>query len=57
MKELISRLVKEEEGATIIEYVLLAALISVIAIAAITGIGTQVKGKYEGVNTAVGGTN
>jgi pilus assembly protein Flp/PilA len=54
MKELITRLIAEEDGATIIEYVLLAALISIVAIGAISTIGSNVKGKYGEVSTAVG---
>ena len=53
MKNLISRLMVEEDGATIIEYVLLAALISVVAITAITLIGQNVNKKYEDVSGAV----
>lgn len=49
MKQIISRLVKEEDGATIIEYVLLAALIAVVAVAAITTLGNNVKGQYSNV--------
>ena len=54
MKNLISRLMVEEDGATIIEYVLLAALISVVAIGAITLIGNNVKAKYDDVAGKVG---
>lgn len=49
MKTLVKQLWSEEDGATIIEYVLLAALIAVVAIAAITTLGNNVKGQYENV--------
>jgi pilus assembly protein Flp/PilA len=49
MKKMISRLVKEEEGATIIEYVLLAALIAVVSVVAITRLGTNISGKFNEV--------
>lgn len=55
MKQIISRLVNEEEGATIIEYVLLAALIAVVAVAAITTLGQNVSTKYDTVAGKVGG--
>ncbi len=42
MKTLIKNFFKEEEGATMVEYGILAALISVVAIVAIGGIGTRV---------------
>lgn len=37
----------EEEGATMIEYALLAALISVVAVGAVTGAGQAVKAAFE----------
>jgi pilus assembly protein Flp/PilA len=49
MKQIISRLVTEEEGATIIEYVLLAALIAVVAVGAITALGNKVSTQYTNV--------
>ena len=51
---LIKRLIREEQGQDIIEYVLLAAGISIVAIPIIPGIGTAVNGLYGQVNTAVG---
>lgn len=41
MLSMIRKLVKNEEGATAIEYGLIAALISVAAIAAFTTVGTN----------------
>ncbi len=52
---LIKRLIREEQGQDIIEYVLLAAGISIVAIPIIPGIGTAVNGLYGQVNTAVAG--
>ena len=42
MKKLM-RFLKDEEGVTAIEYGLIAALIAVVIIAAITAVGTQFK--------------
>ncbi len=42
MKELLKRFVREEEGQDLIEYALLAGLIIVVAVAVLTGIGTDV---------------
>ena len=44
---------REEDGAIAIEYGLIAGLIAVVIIAAVTGIGTQLKGKFEAVQTAL----
>lgn len=43
------KLIKNEEGATAIEYGLIAALIAVAAIAAMSNIGTQLNGTFTTV--------
>jgi len=58
MKGLFNRFVREESGQDIIEYVLLAAFISVVAWTIIQGIGTDVKTLYSAtrsVTTAAAG--
>jgi pilus assembly protein Flp/PilA len=52
MKTMI-RFFKEEEGATAIEYGLIAALISVAAIAAMTSVGTQLTATFTKVQTSL----
>ena len=47
MKNLFNRFVREESGQDIIEYVLLAAFISVVAWTIIQGIGTDVTTLYS----------
>lgn len=49
MKTLVSRFVKDESGATAIEYGLIASLIAVAAITAMTTIGTNLKGTFDSV--------
>lgn len=44
---------REEDGATAIEYGLIAGLIAVVIIAAVTGIGTQLKTKFEAIQTGL----
>ena len=46
---LITRLLKEEDGQGMIEYALIAALISIIAIAAIMAVGPDVKALWDKV--------
>lgn len=53
MKNL-ARFYKDESGATAIEYGLLAALISVVAIGAMTVIGSNLTARFESVGTALG---
>lgn len=50
MKTLIKNFFKEEEGATMVEYGILAALISVVAIVAIGGIGGRVGEAFTSIN-------
>jgi pilus assembly protein Flp/PilA len=48
-------LYKDEEGQALAEYGLILGLIAVIAIAALTLLGTALSGKLDAVNTALGG--
>lgn len=52
MKTMI-RFFKNEEGATAIEYGLIAALISVAAIGAMTALGTQLSTLFTTVQTSL----
>jgi pilus assembly protein Flp/PilA len=51
MKTLVTRFVKDESGATAIEYGLIAAGISVAIIAVVNGIGTTLNGKFTSINS------
>jgi len=53
MSKLIARFVKDESGATAIEYGLIAALISVAIIVVLTTIGTNLNTKFGEVATAL----
>ena len=44
---------KDEEGATMVEYALMLALIAIVCIAAVTFIGTSASTKFNQVGTAV----
>ena len=46
MKNLIQRLIQDQSGATAIEYGLIAALISVVIIGAVTTIGTKLQATF-----------
>ena len=54
MKTLVSRFVKDESGATAIEYGLIAAGISVAIIAVVQGLGTKLKATFTSVQNALG---
>ena len=51
MKQLLSRLVRDDDGQDIIEYVLIAAAISVIAIPIVPTIGTTLNTVWGYVKT------
>jgi pilus assembly protein Flp/PilA len=53
MKNLIARFVKDESGATAIEYGLIAAGISIVIITAVNSIGTNLNGKFTSINTSL----
>jgi len=46
MKSLLVRFAKDQSGATAIEYGLIAALISVVAIATLTTVGSKLNAKF-----------
>jgi pilus assembly protein Flp/PilA len=52
---LIRRIVRNEKGATAIEYGLIAALISVAAITALQGVGNQLNTTMTSVKTKMAG--
>jgi pilus assembly protein Flp/PilA len=49
------RLLQDEAGVTMIEYGLLAALIAVVSIVAITTLGTTLSGLWGTITTAIAG--
>ena len=53
MKKLFARFAKDESGATAIEYGLIAALISVVIITAVTQLGTNLEGVFTDVADAL----
>lgn len=46
---------KEEDGATMVEYGIMVALIAVVSIATVRILGTTVDGTFAAVNTEMGG--
>jgi pilus assembly protein Flp/PilA len=53
MRRLVLRGVREEDGQDLVEYAMLAAFISLVAIVSITGIGSQVNSWYQGYANTV----
>jgi pilus assembly protein Flp/PilA len=53
MKNLIARFVKDESGATAIEYGLIAAGISLAIIAVVNGLGSNLSSKFSAINSSL----
>ncbi len=53
MTNLISRFVRDENGATAIEYGLIAALIAVVVITGLTSVGTSLNTKFTSIATSL----
>ena len=56
MTKFITKFIKDESGATAIEYGLIAALIAVVIIAAVTALGETISAKFTEVVEGMGGT-
>ncbi|RWK46021.1 Flp family type IVb pilin, partial [Mesorhizobium sp.] len=55
MSNLIARFVKDESGATAIEYGLIAALIALAIMVGAGQLGTALNTKFSGIATTLGG--
>ncbi|MBI3920514.1 MAG: Flp family type IVb pilin [Armatimonadetes bacterium] len=53
---MVKRLVREEEGQTLVEYGLLVALISLVTIAILTLLGTKIRNLFVTVNRSITST-
>lgn len=49
----LSKLIKDEKGATAIEYGIIAGLIAVVIIAAVTGVGQKLLATFTAITSAL----
>jgi pilus assembly protein Flp/PilA len=56
MKAFLKNFAKNESGATAIEYGLIAALVSVVIITAVTTMGGNLENTFDSIATALGAT-
>ncbi len=54
MTNIFARFVKDESGATAIEYGLIAALVAVVCITALTTLGTNLKTTFTNIGAELG---
>lgn len=52
----ITKFIRDEEGATAVEYGLMAALIAAVIITAVTNIGTSLTGVFQNVADTISGS-
>jgi pilus assembly protein Flp/PilA len=53
MKKLVSRFIKDESGATAIEYGLIAAGIAIAIITAVNGVGTKLSANFNTISSSL----
>ena len=53
MRNLITKLLRDESGVAAIEYGLIAALIAVVIIGAVTAVGTKLSSTFQSVSNAL----
>lgn len=56
MKKAVLEFLRRDEGASAVEYGLIAGLIAAVIITAVSGIGTQLLAKFNAILVALGGT-
>jgi pilus assembly protein Flp/PilA len=53
MRQLLLRFLRDQSGATAIEYCLIAAGLSIVIVAAVNGIGTTLNTKFTSINASL----
>jgi len=53
MRDLMMRFLKDQSGATAIEYAIIAGGISIVIVGAVNGIGSTLSGKFTSVNNSL----
>jgi pilus assembly protein Flp/PilA len=53
MRRLVTRFLRDDSGATAIEYALIAAGVSLAIIVVVQGLGTTLNGRYAAVSTSL----
>jgi pilus assembly protein Flp/PilA len=55
MSDLMKNLIVAEDGATMVEYALMVALIGAALVTVVTALGTAISGKFTSVSTTITG--
>jgi pilus assembly protein Flp/PilA len=57
MQLLLKKLAKKQQGATMVEYALMLALIAIVSIVMITGVGQNTNKTFSTINSALASAN
>ena len=53
MRRLVAKFLADQSGATAIEYCLIAVGLSIVILAAVNGLGTQLNAKFTSINSSI----
>jgi pilus assembly protein Flp/PilA len=53
MRTRFTNCIKDERGVTAIEYAMIAALIAVVIVGVVTGLGTTIQGVFSTISTSI----
>jgi len=53
MRQMIARFLKDQAGATSIEYAIIAGGLSIVILAAVNGVGSTLSSKFTTINTSI----
>jgi pilus assembly protein Flp/PilA len=53
MRALVFRFLRDETGATAIEYAIIASMIALVIVGAVTALGTNLRGTYNNISNGV----
>ncbi len=57
MTNFLKSLIADEDGATMVEYALMVALIGAALVTVVTSLGTAISGKFTSVGTSITGAS
>ncbi len=57
MAHILKNLVRDEDGATMVEYALMVALIGAALVTVVTSLGTAISSKFTSVSSSISGSS
>ncbi len=53
MNDLVGRFLKDQSGATSIEYAMIASVLSIVIVVSVQSLGSKLSGTFSGIQTAM----